>query len=148
MASAASGSDYCFEEAGREYGISPEILYAIASVESGFNARAFNRNANGSFDVGVMQINSGWYRTLGHEAWMGLGDPCQNIRTGAWILRRCMDRHGYTWDAVGCYNAAGRDKRRAYSRKVYAALEKIRNGGRTASYRQPRNEKGEGDYGR
>lgn len=113
---------FCFEEAGAEYGVSPHLLWAIAKVESGFNPAARNTNANGSIDYGVMQINSGWYSTLGRERWLHLNDACYNVRTGAWILSQCVQRHGYTWEAVGCYNAKSRNKGARYANRVYQAL--------------------------
>jgi soluble lytic murein transglycosylase-like protein len=113
----------CFEEAGRGYGISPALLYTIAKVESNLNPGAVNRNTNGSYDYGLMQINSGWYATLGRDRWDRLSDACYNVHVGAWILRQCIDRYGYTWDAVGCYNASSKPKRTAYAWKIYSALK-------------------------
>lgn len=52
-----------------------------------------------------MQINSWWFDTLGTERWQALADPCFNVRVGAWILRDCIDRHGYTWDGLACYRS-------------------------------------------
>lgn len=109
---------FCFEEAGEMYNISPTLLWAITKVESNFNARAINWNKNGSYDFGAMQINSRWAHILGPEKWASLGDACQNVKTGAWILAQCIDAHGYTWEAVGCYNATSKDKRRAYAAKI------------------------------
>ncbi len=109
---------FCFEEAGAYYGIHPDILRAIASVESSMNPYAVNFNKDGSFDYGLMQINSRWYNVLGHERWIKLADPCFNVKVGAWILAGCIKRFGYTWQAVGCYNAADRAKRVSYVRKV------------------------------
>jgi len=117
-----SASPMCFEEAGRGYGISPALLYAIAKVESNLNPGAVNRNTNGSYDYGLMQINSGWYAMLGRDRWERLSDACYNVHVGAWILRQCIDRYGYTWDAVGCYNASSKPKRTAYAWKIYSAL--------------------------
>jgi hypothetical protein len=51
-------------------------------------------------------------------------DPCYNVMTGARILKQCIDRHGYNWQAVGCYNATNVQKRMNYSWKVYHALLK------------------------
>ena len=118
-----SASPMCFEEAGRGYGISPALLYTIAKVESNLNPGAVNRNTNGSYDYGLMQINSGWYATLGRDRWDRLSDACYNVHVGAWILRQCIDRYGYTWDAVGCYNASSKPKRTAYAWKIYSALK-------------------------
>ena len=113
---------FCFEEAGSFYNISPQILWAIAKVESGFKPNAVNRNADGSYDYGLMQINSSWARVLGRDLWSSLGDPCTNVKVGAWILSGCVRKHGYTWEAVGAYNTSKKNKRARYARKVYQAL--------------------------
>src|SRR5512146_3326267 len=80
-AGAYAADPYCFDEAGAQYGITPQILRAIAKVESNYNPRAINWNTNGSYDFGVMQINSIWASTLGLERWNALGDTCTNIKT-------------------------------------------------------------------
>lgn len=113
---------FCFEEAGQEYNISPNILWAIAKGESDFNPTAVNYNKNGSYDYGLMQINSWWYGKLGHETWMSLSDPCMQVKAGAWVLAQCMQQYGYTWESVGCYNAVSRDKRKVYVSKVYKIM--------------------------
>lgn len=114
---------FCFDEAGAVYNVSPRLLRAIAQVESGFRPDALNRNTDGSYDYGVMQINSSWEKTLGRDRWMALGDPCFNIHIGAWILAQCVERHGYTWDAVGCYNSSKKEKRAAYARRISQVLD-------------------------
>ncbi len=115
---------FCFEAAGAEYGVSPRLLWSIAKVESDFTPGAVNWNQNGSYDYGLMQINSGWARKLGAGVWRSLGDPCTNVKAGAWILARCVRRYGYTWEAVGCYNASNDAKRAQYARRVYAVFKK------------------------
>jgi soluble lytic murein transglycosylase-like protein len=119
---AMNASAFCFEEAGQMYNISPHLLWSIAKVESDFRPKAVNWNKNGSYDYGVMQINSGWRRTLGDGIWNSLGDPCMNVKVGAWVLAQCIAKHGYTWKAVGCYNATSQSKRDTYARKVYGTL--------------------------
>ncbi|HOI16662.1 MAG TPA: lytic transglycosylase domain-containing protein [Geobacteraceae bacterium] len=118
----ANVSAFCFKEAGIEYGISPLLLRSIAQHESGMNPAAFCRNANGTYDYGLMQINSRWAKVLGTEHWMRLGDPCTNIRTGAWILAQCVRRHGYTWRAVGCYHSNTLGRRERYAGRIAALM--------------------------
>ena len=48
----------CFDEAARYQKVNPLILRAIAWQESHNRPDALHRNANGSTDYGVMQINS------------------------------------------------------------------------------------------
>ncbi len=116
---------FCFEEAGEKHGVSPQLLWAIAKTESNFNPTAVNYNKDGSFDYGIMQINSSWYKELGRERWMRLSDACYNVNVGAWILSQCVQRYGYTWTAVGCYNGVSKDKRATYANRVYRTLKAI-----------------------
>src|SRR4051812_15716482 len=118
----------CWDEAGQRYGVSPQLLYAMAQVESGLNPHAANRShlaRTQSYDIGLMQINSSNLRGLARfgikEA--DLYDACTNIHVGAWLLSQQFTRHGVSWEAVGAYNAActqlkGADCQRA--RSAYA----------------------------
>ena len=114
---------FCFEEAGKKYNISPVLLKSIARVESGLNPKAVNKNPNGSVDMGLMQINSAWLKTLKVTGDDLMNDACLNTMTGAWVLRQCIDRYGYTWEAVGCYNAYSSEKRVSYAWKVFRKLK-------------------------
>ena len=124
FSSAAPAFAFCFEAAGAEYGVSPRLLWSIAKVESDFTPQAVNWNQNGTYDYGLMQINSAGAQKLGIGVWRSLGDPCANVKAGAWILARCVGRYGYTWEAVGCYNASNDSKRAQYARRVYAVFKK------------------------
>ena len=132
----ATAFPFCFDDAGRAYGVSPLLLQGIARVESNMNPNAVNRNTNGSIDLGLMQVNSFWLKPLGTTSDELLNDACYNVMAGAWILKGCIDRHGETWKAVGCYNAASHDKRVNYSWKVYRELLK----GTATTTRNNRNE--------
>ena len=118
----------CWEQAGERYGVSPELLYAIARTESGLDPQAVGRNRNGSRDIGLMQINSAWLPRLSAHgiAERDLFDPCTSIHVGAWILAGNVRRLGYTWEAVGAYNAASPTLRRAYAERVYRQVAATR----------------------
>ncbi len=119
------GYSFCFQEAGAQYGINPLVLRSIAKVESGGNPAAVNRNVNGSYDIGVMQINTIWKSTMGAARWRYLGDPCYNVKTGAWILSGCIRSYGYNWKAIGCYNSRTPSKSEIYARKVFQKLKDL-----------------------
>jgi hypothetical protein len=113
---------FCFEEAGREYAVPWRLIETLAETESGMNPGALNVNTNGSFDIGLMQVNSYWVQVMGLDKERLASDPCYNVMTGARILKRCIDRYGYNWEAVGCYNATALQKKINYSWKVFHAL--------------------------
>ncbi len=118
----ATAWGFCFEEAGNEYGVSPLLLWGIARHESGLNPKAIGRNGNGTYDYGLMQINSRWAKVLGKDRWQKLGEPCANVRAGAWILAQCIRRHGYNWKAVGCYHSNTPVRRERYAGRIASII--------------------------
>lgn len=123
---------FCYQEAGDYYKIAPQLLMAISKVESNFKPDAINRaNTNGTFDFGVMQINSVHASKLGMKRWMALGDPCYNVYVGSWVLADCFRSYGRTDQGIGCYNVGTRkgkrfDQLRAkYAKKVRKAYNDI-----------------------
>lgn len=117
---------FCFDEAGAMYGISPQLLWAISKGESDFNPAALNRNTNGTYDFGLMQINSSWAPTLHKKGipWDALADPCTNVKVGAWLLAQCVRDYGYSWAAVGCYNSRTPSKRDRYAARIARLLSR------------------------
>jgi soluble lytic murein transglycosylase-like protein len=125
LALAAPAASACWDAAAARYGLNPYLLYAIAKTESNLNPQAINRNNhNGSYDIGLMQINSSWLpklRSFGIEE-RHLYDACTNLLVGAWILAGNMRAMGNSWTAVGAYNARDPVRRLRYALKVYRNL--------------------------
>jgi soluble lytic murein transglycosylase-like protein len=123
LATSAGGLpfDNCFTAAAQRYSVDKRVLVAIAQTESRMNPNIIGpTNANGSYDIGVMQINSGWLSSLAkHGISQGdLREACTNIHVGAWILASNIKTHGPTWKAIGAYNATTPAKQLAYVYKV------------------------------
>lgn len=125
----------CFERAGRDYRIDPDLLRAISWNESKGNIHAIGKNPDNSLDIGLMQINTQHETELkryGITRHHLKADPCMNIYTGAYYLAIAFRHWGVNWDAVGAYNAgfaknAKQDKRRKhYARKIYATYHAIK----------------------
>ncbi|KAA0178809.1 lytic transglycosylase domain-containing protein [Cupriavidus gilardii] len=125
----------CWERVAAKYGQPVELLKVIAEQESSFNNMAVNANADGTRDVCMMQINSRWFPRLWREFRISELDlrnsACTCLDVGAWILSDNINRLGPTWEAIGAYNAASPEKRRAYAWKIYRRLEKKRTAAHT-----------------
>ena len=91
--------DAIFSAAGVRYNIPPNLLKAIAKVESGFRPDAVSKAGA----LGIMQLMPGTANTL------GVADPLdltQNIMGGAKYLREMLDRfNGDVELALAAYNA-------------------------------------------
>ena len=143
----------CWDEASTEYGIPANVLKAIAKVESNFNPKAVRKpfiagNKDGSYDIGLVQINSSHFARLERELGITeqhLYDGCTNLKVGASILADNVRRLGWNWNAIGAYNAgcARISKelctklRLTYANKVHAALRKLDSGAIVATLPPP-----------
>lgn len=131
-----SASADCFDLAGRDYHIDADLLRAVSFRESSFRPNAVNKSNVSGYAVGMMQIYSS---NFAHLSQFGITpdklrlDPCLNIYTGAYYLALAFKRWGYTWRAVGAYNAGFKDtaeqetKRRKYSGEIKALYRQIKS---------------------
>lgn len=122
----------CWDRAGTLYNIAPQLLYAIAEQESSLNPSAVGRNRDGSQDLGLMQINSRHLprlQKLGISQSQLLQDPCLSVIVGASILSDMMKRYGYSWEAVGAYNAGTSPDRYTlrmrYAKQVWQRYQRL-----------------------
>lgn len=112
----------CWNQAANRYGVPATLLFAIAQTESRLRAGVVGHNTNGSYDVGLMQINSSWFpmlkRHYGITPQMLVSDPCLNLNVGAWILSGTLHRYGLNWKGVGAYNAGTPALQASYARQI------------------------------
>lgn len=98
----------CFQQAAERYYLPIDLIYAIADVESGLNQQSKRANNNGSYDIGIMQINDQtWSRKLLKDYNISPGDlevdVCTNVMVGSWILMRYIARYGLV-NGIAAYN--------------------------------------------
>jgi soluble lytic murein transglycosylase-like protein len=118
----------CLEEVSEKYSISKKLLLSIAYVESKGNELAISKlNKNGTFDIGLMQINSAWLPLLRKKGFKDkdLLDPCVSLDVAGWILAANIDRFGMNWKAVGAFNSTNLGNQQAYVNKVYATYKHL-----------------------
>ena len=101
LSSGSADLDAIFEAAGQRYNVPPNLLKAIAKIESNFRPDA--TSAKGA--MGIMQLMPGTARGLGV---VDAYDPEQNIMGGAKYIRQQLDRfNGDVRLALAAYNAGG-----------------------------------------
>lgn len=122
-----------------EQSISKNLVQAIAEHESGLNPLAINIQGKGfypkgkseaqaliqeamksgaSYDVGIMQINSYWIKRLQLNP-VSLLEPEINVSLGVKILKNEIERHGFTWKAVGSYHSPNETRSNHYAWRIY-----------------------------
>ena len=116
----------CVAPAADYHSVNPWVLKAILKVESGFNPRAFNRNANGTVDVGMAQINSIHFSQLRNwgVAPSDLLDGCVATYVAAWHLAGRIREHGNTWFGIAAYHSTSACQNRRYAGLVWNELLK------------------------
>lgn len=134
--------DVCYTNAAEYYKVPEVLLRIISSIESGNNKYAINVGGRGYYtdnrssaekviqankyknmDIGVMQINSWWFKRYGYEHELGL-DACWNIHMGAYILSYEYKRHGDIWKAIAYYHSPKEKYQKRYVSKVYREVLK------------------------
>ncbi|HHV7523698.1 TPA: lytic transglycosylase domain-containing protein [Burkholderia orbicola] len=129
----------CWDEAGREQGIDPLLLKAIAWQESrGWTNAVGPKLPDGNRAIGLMQINEVHLPTLKKFGIRRehLFDACVSQRVGAWVLADCIHRFGATWKAVGCYNTGPASTNTAAQERYVRSVQRFYQGYRQQAENQ------------
>jgi soluble lytic murein transglycosylase-like protein len=109
----------CINQAAVQYHVPATVILSVIKTENGRNGIAV-KNKNGTYDLGVMQINSSWLMNLknkGITAEQVKSDPCTNVSVGTWILAQGI-ANGEGWQGVGNYNSYTKKYNQIYREKV------------------------------
>ncbi len=118
----------CFDLAGRDYKIDPDLLRAISWQESRYRVNAIGINPVTGYGSGLMQVDSQHFNELaryGIKPEHLTTDPCMNIYTGAYYLAIAF-KNGASPEAVGAYNAGFRKTERQNQRRLAYASDVYR----------------------
>lgn len=116
----------CINHAAETFHVPASIIVSVMKIENGWNGAAI-KNKNGTYDLGVMQVNSSWltklnkYRITRQDL---QSDPCINVHVATWILAKGLAK-GEGWEGVGNYHSATPIHNERYRRKVKNAYENI-----------------------
>ena len=123
----------CLFVAAQNYMVPPAVLLGIMQVEGGQVGVQVGPNTNGSYDLGVMQINTLWVDELAKhwkvskstaKKWIK-DDGCTNISVAAWILRQKINQTGSLSKGIAYYHSATPHLGSAYRRKVINAMNRM-----------------------
>ena len=114
----------CVTAAAEYHVVNPWVLKAILKIESDFKEKAVNRNANGTIDVGMAQINSIHFAKLARYgiAPTELLDGCKATYVAAWHLANQLRMHGNTWFGVASYHSVSTCQNTRYAGLLWNAL--------------------------
>jgi|SRR5690625_3948332 len=125
----------CAVDIAEHYEVPYELVQAVAQVESGQkNPGRVGPNKNGTYDLGIMQINTWWLKRTGRYSLTAIGiteeelltNDCTNIAVGVWVLKQNLNQYGNVKAALSAYNTGKPDSSigLAYAKKVIAWSDK------------------------
>ncbi len=125
----------CMAAVSAFYHLPPQALPAIHAVENG-RAGFVRHNANGTDDLGVMQINTLWVPVLSHATRVPVTrvrtslvhDACFNVAVAGAILRIYLHESGNLTTAIGYYHSHTPALREAYEMRVLSASPTVGRG--------------------
>lgn len=108
-----------YERYGKQYGISPKLLKAIAKVESGERPDMVGDDGE---SMGLFQIQPKWHMQRFKEG-ESLLDPEVNTRVACEILTELMDKYATLDEVLTAYNCGHDTGDRRYANRVYEEME-------------------------
>lgn len=111
----------CWDYVGKKFNLDPWLLLSIALTESSFQNGIKSKNSNGSYDLGLMQINTihkTFFEKRGLSQYDLQYDSCKNVIAAGFLLRQSINKYGYNIDGIGGYHSNTPKLRRAYGNKV------------------------------
>lgn len=121
----------CIKQAAQGRAWLEKTLWGLRDQEAGWIG-AEVANTNGTFDLGVLQVNSSWVprltRMVGRSetkvrGWL-IYDPCFNAKVARWIFLSALYQTSDYWQAVGLYHSPKEWRRRHYVMGVAVCLKR------------------------
>lgn len=120
----------CIASAASRYAVPVDLVRAVIRTEGG-KTGAISGNKNGSYDMGLMQVNSihlPEMKRYGITRDYLINNECINIHIGTFILHRALSESQDFWRGVGAYNSKTPVHNERYRKKVWGNLVKLWQG--------------------
>lgn len=117
----------CINQAALTYKIPATLILSVMKKENGRNGDA-NKNKNGTYDYGVMQINDVWLPKIagyGYSREDVQYNPCKNVLVATWILSQNIAAGKNIWEGIGHYYSHVESHSRVYQQGIYQNYKKI-----------------------
>lgn len=117
----------CINHAAELYHVPTPIILAVMKNENGKNGLA-KRNKNGTYDYGVMQINSIWLPRIAPYGYSKNDiqfNACKNVEVGTWLIAKGITTGKSLWSGVANYHSHTYQYNVAYQNKAYANYRTI-----------------------
>ncbi len=117
----------CINNAAIEYHVPATHIIAILKTENGKVGMA-NKNVNGSYDLGPMQVNSAWIKKIAKYGYTEndlLNNPCKNVEVGTWILSINIADEKNFKNGIGNYHSHTPKLNSSYSDIVITKINQI-----------------------
>ena len=123
----------CMALVASVYSLPPRVLPAIHALEGGVPG-SISHNADGSEDLGVMQVNTRWLPPLARVSRLPteevrrrlVVEPCFNIAAAGLIMRSYLvETHGDLMRAIGDYHSHTPALNVDYQARVVAAARRM-----------------------
>lgn len=117
----------CINHASTTYHVPVSLILSVMRQENGCNGQAV-KNKNGSYDLGVMQVNTSWLPTLSHYRYSREDlqfNPCKNVMVATWILATNIAKGDTLWSGTADYHSHTPKYNTAYLKSIYKNYQKI-----------------------
>lgn len=119
----------CISIESMRQSIPAALILSVLKTENGAVGKA-NKNKNGTYDYGPMQINTVWIGAISRASGASesiteaaiKNDFCSNIAAGSWILRQKIETAGSLWRGVAHYHSRNEANGTPYAWRVHSNL--------------------------
>ena len=121
----------CINNSAITYHVSAIAILSVMKKENSRNGQAV-RNKNGTYDLGVMQINEIWLPKIAPYGYTREDlqfNACKNVAVGAWLISRSLAEGGAAsaWTSIANYHSRTQVHNKPYSKSIYANYQKLAN---------------------